>query len=964
MAFTIWLVKMGIIQIRTPNEGVVKIRIKGEEPTEEETSKIKEQFFNVKPKKSSFEDLLQQTDAQKFDEGFDYKTGATGGLRALVSFGETEEEKEAILLKKVGQDGYTKDSKGRLALTPQGQVKVGMEPSDKNVVLEEKGFSARDFADLAGVVPETVGSIAGGILGVPFGLLGSAGGAAAGAAAGQAVEEGVESLLGVQKQTLPEVGKDLAKEAALAGIVDFATVGTFRAGKALIGAGAKRMSGDPLDAVRGADLVRRGYKPSLERLGAPAPLAYSQKFAEGATKDYQRIINNTNLAFKEKEKLLEKLADLDAAGQSFASVAGPRYQQLVGDLNKSRESALKAVRDSIEVLEKGVKGDFDIDEVALKSVQKSFKNFQDGADINYTNLDKALADLDRLVKGDGTFRGDVKFINTKQLNNLGDKIINRIVNTKNPDALEPQLSSAIKNIRDLKGKASFEQLSNQRKIINDTLFYGTTDLSSDGRKQLANLLDGFDDLLSADHLAASAKGIGGLDSIKVKNPQIKEQLERIGQLRDEAAGFYKDGKKPFDDLETFGVIRDVRQMYNTNGTFNTDKFFDKIIKSNSPKRLNAILKSMTKVEKGRLVVDKTAQEQLRSQLARSYLNDSLGKTNLDLFNPKMFNGKAFRNHINNLGTTGKVLFGKQWGDVQKLADTIGQVSVTNIDDAALRNIVKLNANKDIIGSMEDLAKASKEFQEANSISVVKKFNDGTLTAEDAAREMIRTNITSSEVTKLQKFFGNNETELETIRQAVVTDLFGSVGDDVFTSPAKSRVLLDAMNKYRPGVLEKIIGKDHYKVVEQFAKDLTYLGDVGKEGSIYAATFAAHPIGKLPANVRMKGMARLFASPAALNFFAKTGTPNQRLAKTMDVLGKVTSGIARTTAGTRQLAAQSIAEQVGETNQEIKRQFTPTPVVSSPNNSSSLSQINVAQPQQGLNPIVVPNPTTRATFGSR
>ena len=56
---------------------------------------------------------------------------------------------------------------------------------------------------------------------------------------------------------------------------------------------------------------------------------------------------------------------------------------------------------------------------------------------------------------------------------------------------------------------------------------------------------------------------------------------------------------------------------------------------------------MTKVEKGRLVVDKTAQEQLRSQLAKSYLNDALGKTNLDLFNPKMFNGKAFRNHINN-----------------------------------------------------------------------------------------------------------------------------------------------------------------------------------------------------------------------------------------------------------------------------------------------------------------------------
>ena len=112
------------------------------------------------------------------------------------------------------------------------------------------------------------------------------------------------------------------------------------------------------------------------------------------------------------------------------------------------------------------------------------------------------------------------------------------------------------------------------------------------------------------------------------------------------------------------------------------------------------------------------------------------------------------------------------------------------------------------------------------------------------------------------------------------------------------------------------------------------------------------------------MARLFASPAALNFFAKTGTPNQRLARTMDVLGKVTSGITRTTAGTRQLAAQAAAEQIGETNQEIQRSFTPVPNVNAPIQSSSIGGINVTQPQQGLSPIVVPNPTTRATFGSQ
>ena len=39
-------------------------------------------------------------------EMFDYQSGADGKLRALMSFGETEGDREAILKKTVGEDGY------------------------------------------------------------------------------------------------------------------------------------------------------------------------------------------------------------------------------------------------------------------------------------------------------------------------------------------------------------------------------------------------------------------------------------------------------------------------------------------------------------------------------------------------------------------------------------------------------------------------------------------------------------------------------------------------------------------------------------------------------------------------------------------------------------------------------------------------------------------------------------------
>ena len=134
----------------------------------------------------SFEDLVSST-SSKDEQMFDYTTGAKGGLRAKLSFMETAQEKENFLRNRVGESGFTKDAQGRLALTPEGQAKEGMEPIDKNLVIEEEGFTLRDISDLAGVAPETVGSVIGGIIGAP-GLVTGAIGAGVGAGLGQAAE--------------------------------------------------------------------------------------------------------------------------------------------------------------------------------------------------------------------------------------------------------------------------------------------------------------------------------------------------------------------------------------------------------------------------------------------------------------------------------------------------------------------------------------------------------------------------------------------------------------------------------------------------------------------------------------------------------------------------------------------------------------------------------------------------------
>ena len=190
----------------------------------------------------SLQELVNERKGRDLDN-FDYKTGADGRLRSLMSFGETESDREAILKSIVGEDGYVRDKGGQLALTPTGQKIRGMEPTGKNIVIEDEGFSMRDFSDLAGILPETAGSIAGAVIGggPSFGT-GAILGAGFGAAIGQGIEESLEQFLGVQTQDLGEVTKDLGKEFLIGASGEVIGAAVIGAGRRVIG-GGKSLAG-------------------------------------------------------------------------------------------------------------------------------------------------------------------------------------------------------------------------------------------------------------------------------------------------------------------------------------------------------------------------------------------------------------------------------------------------------------------------------------------------------------------------------------------------------------------------------------------------------------------------------------------------------------------------------------------------------------------------------------------------
>jgi hypothetical protein len=147
---------MAIIEVETP-KGIVEVEIAGEKPTQEEMNIIQQELFS-QPKKQiagSFQDLLDQQEGstqqeQESEQLFDTTTGIKdASLRAALSGAENNKEQENILNNfGLSSIDYTRDKRNRLALTPTGAKKFGVE-TEKNVLIDESGFSGHDFADLS-----------------------------------------------------------------------------------------------------------------------------------------------------------------------------------------------------------------------------------------------------------------------------------------------------------------------------------------------------------------------------------------------------------------------------------------------------------------------------------------------------------------------------------------------------------------------------------------------------------------------------------------------------------------------------------------------------------------------------------------------------------------------------------------------------------------------------------------------
>lgn len=907
---------MAVIKVRDNQGKVRQFRIAGDTPTAAEQQRIGE-ALNPAPRIGQIQQLedLVTRDSGKDTDAFDYKTGADSGLRALLSFGESAEDQEAILTKLVGADGFTRDNSGRLALTAEGQRKRGMDPVGKNLVIEDEGFSFGDIADLTGFVPETVGAIGGTILGLPFGLVGASAGAGAGAALGQTIEEGVESLLGVQKQSAEEVAKDVATEAALAAGFEFGAGLIFKAGRAVVGGGAKlaKGAGTPTAKLEGEQLARaerlldKDYIPSADAIGAPAMVGYRQKFSENVLRDDTRLRKNLDAALRDKEDLINNLigAQADAAAVGFGNLSKQQFNTLKKAQTDASKASIKAINDSIDYIQKNVDMDVSINERLLNRVNDAFIKFENKTASDFARVDDLLKEVQ--LPG-GASAQTARIVPTAEIKASLETVIEEAGGL---GATATRTQAAVDAIRNLPEQASFRQVVLARKQLNDALMSENALF----RRVLDDNLTGLRNSLDR---AVDGSNLTKLEATKGLSKAAKEKIREASQLRLDAMNSYKAGRKAFEDLERFGVIRSIRDLGvdNPNVKFEIDTFFNRVLKSDQPERLKQLLTT---------VGDQA--EPLRQELSRSFLENAIQKTGIaksgDLSAGK-FSGTLFNNQILKLGDdVGKVLFKEQWNELKNLGEVIARSGTEKLDKEILDEIIARGTaqNRPLVDSLKELAEAKEAFAQTKSISLVNRMNQGLLDPAEAV-QIVATpgRVSLAEAKKIKKFFEKDPEGFQNLKQFVVEDILSAVDGNVFSSTPTAQALLKHINRFDPKVLKEILGENEFTALKEFGKDLEFLSDVSREGSIAAASYTANPIKKFKEIVQAKIFNMIGSNPEIARKYvqaAKAGrgngeVVNDRVADAVnDAASRLNLGITRTqitSAVPRQVLAQAVGPQ--------------------------------------------------------
>ena len=951
---------------------------------------------------------------EKDEQMFDRTTGIKNAkLRASLSAAEKDSEKVKIL-KKFGlsEDDFTQDNRGQFALTPSGAKQFGVE-TDKNVIIDESGFSRYDFADLAGIVPEVAGAVVGGLKGAATGaaagsavpiigtgigaLVGGALGAGAGAATASVAEEAGEAILGVNDQTAGEVAKDAGREAlwAAGGELVFGTpflLFSKLAPKSTI----PKQGGQLFDDAGLA--TERGFQLTKKTLGLSPILARTESLAESVTGFSARMTNNHKAMVKNHGDWIAKLQALRAssgdksAGELLRDViqspTGPNAEIIRAE-REALKSILKSVKDSADTISNGLNKNSKINQDALKNINQAFKVFEEASEVKFSQVNAILDDI----------TGTTKFVPTQSMREVGDRLL-----SKYPEGAQNVGEAAIERVvatklneqlQNLGAETSFKELYTLRKTVND-LLHGNVNVAEGAADNVirdiianskiirnsATLTKGYQDLLeNIDSLLTTTNLQGLVRSTKLPKGFDKQALTNASNSLDEARNFYAQGMKDFQDVQTATGLKDLIDNARAGNEVpsNVKGFVLNLIENNKPTKLKSLKKA---------IGDDATYNNLKKRIGEEWTRNALTKTGFGSTIANKFKPNEFIDQVNKLGSTGEELFGTAgYKQLKQYASKFQDLKVSKVDEQLLATALAngLEESGDIVSAVRRALEVSKTYSDDFSGKTFRKILRDQATPEETANLITAQGTTLDEIGQIMNYYKGNDEALSAIRTKFLEDMTDDIGVTISAKDMGQwgdRILkadLSGIAK-TPGKLKLIFGDEEAKSMVEFGRVLKLMSKDTASGDLVAGNIVTNFLSNIPKIARIFVIGQIMSSKRAHDDLNRAwrqsrGLPvDDRPAFLANAWNTVLRGL-------RQTAVQQTQSGLDETKSQVKAVIKNTPElqqlgnqlsnlqqnISQPSPASGLAQINVGQPgtrASNINPILVTNPTTRATFGSR
>ena len=449
---------MAIISVETP-DGIKKVEIEGDAPTEEEELLIQQTFFSddapapsgpPDPATTPYSELKAYYQAQEStDEVSDIAPTVEGqvtdsGVRYEFGKRDTAQEQEEFLTQVYGPDSFVKDNRGRYLLnldniSPEVKAQQNLPDEGGLMWFNKPGGGFLGLFDMPDIVEfggryrgELIGGTAAALATTGVGLLPASILIGLGAGAGKGFDELQEYVQGTQRQTPDEIYGDVATAAA------------YNAGGNLIVGGAIRTVGKLIrgpgnpDAQVISDLMDQGLSASAAKAAAvqmqrtttrdaikggarPTIQEATGKSVLGRIQAIQESIFPNKKAARANRKYVQDLIQKYKSGELSDDAFGAALDQNVKDVSRLISGAMKDPDEAVKLANQQLRDVIEAEMNLLKQVYTTgdetaaaFQNEMTRMVRLWQNNNKELYD------NAGQLMGDAKLFKSQGLRKLVD----------------------------------------------------------------------------------------------------------------------------------------------------------------------------------------------------------------------------------------------------------------------------------------------------------------------------------------------------------------------------------------------------------------------------------------------------------------------------------------------------------------------------------------------------------------